>query len=184
MRGRRVLLWWYALVCILFDLAISYCKHRTHINLYLLANPFFLCEFLLVTWAYWQQLGRKQLFPLLATALSAVFIWRTKGLSQMDFMGVGAFYFAYIVYSLLGFYSIISHFSEEAIGKSFFFWMNVAFLIYGSGAFLMFLFREFLTGQNAALYNQLWKYGFVSLNIIKNICTGIAIIQLTPARDT
>lgn len=176
-------LWWYALLCIVTEMLLSGTKHLTSFNYKIFPNPFLLLEFLLVSLYFWRAVWNgSRAFFILAAALVVLFVVRviSCGVSNFNMQAAALFYFAYIVYGIAGFYTMMRQSEEVFLEQSSFFWINVGFLIYGSGDFLLFLFKPELETANYRLYIGLWRYMFASINIIRNCCVGIALLYYKP----
>lgn len=89
--------------------------------------------------------------------------------------GASFFSFVYILYGIAGFYDILSRQETPHLERSWFFWFNVAFLVYSSGSFLIFLLRQMVVLKNQEAYRAIWHYVFLSLNIFKYLLVGVAL---------
>src|ERR1043165_2838927 len=98
------------------------------------------------------------MFYFVVPGLICIFLFHTMrgGFKEFNLVGASVFFFAYILYSLFGFYYMISQREELFLEQSSFFWQNVACLLYGAGTFLLFLFRDELSQAGKDLFTPLW----------------------------
>lgn len=181
-RRRFTLLWLYVLTGFSFDLLITLIRRVLHWPHYLAANLFVLAEFLLVSFIYKDKIFKKPaLFYSFTGLLSLFFIATTyeKAVADFNTFGSSFFSFSYIIYGIAGLYTLLQEQKVVFLEKSSFFWVNVAFIIYASGNFLLFLFRYYLQENDLELYKLLWSTFFLSLNVVKNILLGIALSKKT-----
>ncbi|HVX00385.1 MAG TPA: hypothetical protein VHA52_08130 [Candidatus Babeliaceae bacterium] len=176
------LLWYYTATGFLFDILNSYLKRVAHINNGLTANLFILVEFFLFSFIYRRKVFKNNIFFILFIAvLPVLFLYDTlKGMNNIadvpfNMLWGSYFLIIYIFYGVLGFYTILKEQKVIILGRSSFFWLNVAILIYSSGAFLLFLFKPYLVKSNIDGYMQLWKNVFCIVNTIKYFLIAIAI---------
>lgn len=100
-------------------------------------------------------------------------------------LGTSIFAFVYIVYGILGFYSLLRKQDELFLDRSWFFWLNVALTMYASGTFLLFLFMDYLLSLDFDLFNKIWSSVFLTLNITKNLLIAVALYHYKPvARES
>jgi hypothetical protein len=152
------------------------------------ANLFMLLEFILLSIVYREQIIKnKKLFSLFVLAGSCLFVAHTITTSIMSFnmLGSSFFFFSYLVYGLVGLYTILKKQEVTFLERSWFFWLNVALIVYASGNFFIFLFRDYMIQVDQQLYLKLWNNIFLLLNIIKNILIAVALYHLKkqPARE-
>jgi hypothetical protein len=176
---RRNPIWIYLLVCFLFDLTVSIGKRYTALDVPMISNLFVVVEYLLVTWIYTKTV--RENFVLLESIqlLLVVFLITTSinGFHVFNILAASLFHLAFLFYSLLCFFSLIKYPQKTFKDKSILFWCNVAFIIYGSGNFILFLFFDELKKTNTASSLRLWSYVHSSLNIFKNLMLAIALIK-------
>lgn len=181
--NKRNAIWRYVLVCILFDLCISIGRRLIpDFPVKLTANVFVLIEFVAICSIYKPILfsRRSAIFSVLILIPSTVFVIHTNslGLQRFNMVGASFFHFSYICLSVIGLYMLLKLSPAMHITDSDYFWLNSAFLVYGAGNVLLFLFRDQLIELKPDLFLVLWKYMHALLNIIKNILLGIALIRL------
>jgi hypothetical protein len=176
------LLWYYATTGFLFDILNSYLKRVAHINNGLTANLFILSEFILFSFIYRRKLFKCNFFFIIfITALPVLFINDTlRGITHIidtpfNMLWGSYFLIIYILFGVLGFYTIIKEQKIIILGRSSFFWLNVAVIIYSAGALLLFLFKPYLVKSNVDGFMQLWKNVFYIVNTIKYFLIAIAI---------
>lgn len=182
-RARHSLLWLYACLCLGTDVLISVLRRLTHFEYLWPGNVFVLLEFLLISMVYARQIAKgRPYFYLPVIALAALFVTDTlyKSVWQINRAGCSYLQLVFIVYALAGFYSLLRTQKILQLERSWFFWLNAAFLIYSSGSFFIFLARDILAKQDPGLhtYTQLWNTVFLALNITKNLLLATALYRL------
>jgi hypothetical protein len=178
------LLWFYPLTGFVFDVLISILKRGFVVNYQWPTNIFVLIEFLIISALYNEKIfKRNKIFYVYVVLHGLYFITRTISKSVLIFNMYDAGFFAlsYIIYSILGFYTILIKQETIQLEKSAFFWLNIAFIVYASGVFFLFLFKEYFRKVNLELYLLLWGNIFCLLNTFKYILIGIALICLNKA---
>ena len=174
----KTLLWLYAVTGFMFDIANLLLKNVFHLNNHLTSNLFVLIEFLLISYYYkGRLLAGSMPAALLIPALGLAFVAHTAIRSIFDFnsLGYSFFCFIYIIFSILGFYSLLKNAEMIYIEQSGFFWVNVAFILYASGSFLLLLFRYYMQQHDLQLFDTLWGTSFLSLNILKYLFLAVAL---------
>jgi hypothetical protein len=177
-RQRFTLLWYYVLAGLFFDLLLPLLKRGLEVNHFWAGNLFILVEFLMISFYYRERIFRnKLLFGSIVLIGSMFFITSTtvKSVFAFNAFGASVFFFVYIVYGIVGLYKMLQAQNELFLERSSFFWVNVAFIIYASGNFLLFLFMDYLRQHDDKTLLMLWATSFQILNIIKNIVLGIAL---------
>lgn len=81
----------------------------------------------------------------------------------------------YMLTCIAGFHKILKEQKTLHLEHSSFFWVNVAILIYSSGAFFLLLGADTIRAMNKEAITHLWNTLFLPLNILKNILLGIAL---------
>lgn len=177
-RQRFTLLWYYVLAGLFFDLLLPLLKRGLEVNHFWAGNLFVLLEFLMIAFYYRGKIFRnKLLFGGVAVAGSIFFISSTitKSVFVFNAFGASVFFFTYIIFGIIGLYRMLQAQNELFLERSSFFWVNVAFIIYASGNFLLFLFMDYLRQHDDKILLMLWATTFQILNIIKNILLGVAL---------
>jgi hypothetical protein len=173
-------LWMYVLTGLFFDVLIMILKRGLHVNHYWAANAFMLSEFLLLSFFYRRKIFKSdRLFYFILLTLSLFFVADTlrRPVFTFNTFGCSIFYITYIGYSFAGMYALLREQKIMFLGSSYFFWANVAIIVYASGSFLLFLFRFYLLNRDIELLRLLWGTFFLPLNILKNIILGIALYK-------
>lgn len=181
-KRRFSILWFYALTCLSLDLATTFLRRVLDMKHYFAANLFALVEFLIISFFYRKKIFRNDaVFYTIVVTLGSFFIINTYPVALTDFNTFGSsfFSFSYIVYGIVGLYVLLKEQKVLFLEKSSFFWVNVAFIIYASGNFLLFLFRYYLQENDVQLYRLLWSTFFLALNILKNVFLAIALSKKT-----
>lgn len=175
---RKSLLWLYVATGLFFDLLINVNKRILHYNHYWLANLFILFEFLLVSFVYRKIIFKNQLvYYTLVISITSYFCISSFANSVWKFNTSAAsfFYFIYIIYAISGLYRLLIEQKFLFLEKSGVFWMHCAFLIYGSGNFLLFLFTDYLMAADNELFKLLWSTFFLIINITLNLLLAVAL---------
>jgi hypothetical protein len=179
-KSRLTLLWLYVATGLVFDIAINVARRVFHVNHFWLANLYVLSEFILISFIYKEKLYKNRYVFLVVTSLLPIlFIGGTVRNSIWSFNTNGAsiFYIVYIVYALLGFYTLLKEQRFLFLENSAFFWMNVAFLLYGSSNFILFLFTDYLRANNDELFKLLWSTFFLIINTLVYVLLAVALTR-------
>lgn len=178
------LIWIYALCALFFDAFTSlYLKRVLQVNVQWSANLFVLLEFLLISFYYKERIFKnKAVFYIILVLFSVFFVVTTLYFSPFVFNLFGASFFclAYITYTIYAFYLMLQKKEILFLHRSASFWVNVAFLIYSSGTFLLFLSKDYLMTTDARFFMRLWSIVFVSLNITKHVLLAFGLSKKTP----
>jgi hypothetical protein len=176
-RQRFTLLWFYAATGLLFDFLATFLKLQDLNNKWV-ANLFVLGEFVFISLYYKKEIFKiSKLFIFFFCTVIAAFIAHTILRSVFDFntFGYSLFCFIYLIYGFFGFYFLVKESKQIFLGKSSFFWANVAVFVYASSVFLLFLFRYYLQEKDQALFNTLWTTFYLVINIQRYVLIGIAL---------
>jgi len=144
-------------------------------NLYLLA------EFLFISAYYRKRIFQNNTaFYSVVTILSTLFIITTiiRGTRNINSESAAILFFtAYFIYGIRGLYVIVQEQKVIFLGKSSFFWSNVAFITFFPGNFLVFLLINYLLQHDGKhLLTQLWILHDL-LNALKNVFLGISLFH-------
>lgn len=144
-------------------------------------NLFIVIEFIIIS-QYYQKyaLHRLNVFNYYILLVVLVFLVHTLFVREYDvairfdrlrlnLQGGAILYLHYIIYAMVGLYKMMQKPDNDFIERSQFFWANVAFLIYSSGVFFIFLFKDIISDADRVTIVMLWSYVFCGLNIIKNM---------------
>lgn len=177
-KKRYSLLWLYPLAGFIFDVLISFMQRVLHLKSRGLGNIYILLEFLILSFIYRKKIFKNdRLFWVFTGCLGGFFVVHTisRDVLKLNKVGGGVLLLAFIFYGIWGLYTILKEQKEIYLERSWFFWLNIALIIYASGSFLIMLFRDYIAAVDYELYKQLWNNVFLLLNIIKNILLGISI---------
>lgn len=178
-KNRRTLLWTYILIGFAFDILLLILKWYTTYNLYPFANLYVLIEFLLLSFYYNMRIAKPHSYYLLFTlSLGSFYVVQTllNGIESRNGLGATIFYVAYLLYALLGFYTISKKPVYANITTSSFFWVNVAILLGSSGRVILFLFEDYLIAHQNTYLGHLWIV-YRMLNVLINILFAIALTR-------
>ncbi len=145
-------------------------------------NIFALIEFSCILFFYKSKVFRKDtLFYIILVSGCLFFLVTTTwglGWLKLNRIGISVFLIAYILLALIGFYTLIKTQQLSFVEQSPFFWANTAIFMFAAGAIFMFLATANITTEadHKALV-QLWATLFQTINILKNLLLGIALIK-------
>lgn len=181
---KRTLLWFYAFAGFSFDIiswAIrSYAanNHKT-IDLSVAENIFMVFEFVLISLYYRRKIFKNdRLFFITMAILILLYTLCnvTRYNVMFNFIGGTIFDFSCIIFAVIGFYSLLRKKEVIFLDKSSFFWVNVAFLLYCTGNFFIFLFAEYLEIKDNLFLRNLWVFHNV-LNILFSVLIAVSFLK-------
>ncbi len=170
-RRSRSIIWYYVWASFIADV-VSFILGLRHIKWHWLSNLFLLVEFFIVSYFFTQQIedGKtKKAVQLVLLMVMAGFAVHT------NFKGAAVLYGIFLVFGIAGLYKVIKEIEFVQVERSPLFVLCVAFLLYGSGIFILLLFENELIVINKHFIVSLWRYLHNPLNIIKNILIGYAL---------
>lgn len=178
-KKRFTLLWAFIFTSFFFDILLIALKWLFHCSLFPAANTYVLIEFLLLSSYYNKAINTKsRTLPIITVALALLYIAHTfyNGITVRNGTGTAFFYILYVIYALLGFYTISQKHQYEKVTSSGFFWVNVAILLGSSGRVILFLFEDYLGTHQLGALAKLWLiYKF--FNVLINILFAIALTR-------
>lgn len=177
-KQRHTLLWKYILVAFVFDILTTVLKRGLHIPHHPVTNTFILTEFILLAFIYKKELSINPiLFYIPLAVISIFFITDTVpiALYELNTVGASTFSIVYIILAVTGLYKMLADAEGLNYNRSYFFWLNVAILVYASGILFLFLFKDYLKAHDNKLFSILWSIFFRSLNTFKNIFLTLAL---------
>ena len=180
-KKRFSLLWLYVLTGFFFDILVSVLK-RMQMNRHGATNMFVLAEFLFISFYYKKKIFKSNIFfYVFVLSLTLFFLCNTlaKSLKDLNTFGYSIFLFTFILYGIVGLYRILKEQKMLFLEKSSFFWANVAFILYASGNFMLFLFKDYLNEKDIIAFHLLWTVSFITLNILKNLILAISLSSKT-----
>jgi len=147
------------------------------------ANLFLLIEFILVSVYFIPLIERSKLKTIayaVAGLMCVYYIAHTLSgtIYKVNFTDASLLYGMYIVYSLAGLYKVITEIEFVMVERNPLFIISVAFLLYASGNFIIFLFENNVLNMNTGLKSGLWLYIHNPLNILKNFMLAYAFILI------
>ena len=185
-RKYRPILWYYVLSSFVFDINGFVLKFFT-IEWRWGSNMFFLTEFVLVSLFFIHEV-----FPpkyrnaslLLLFLISSYFAAHTtvNSIVRANYADAAILYGIFIFYSIFGLTKVIKEIEFVMVEHNPLFIFSVAFLLYSSGIFIIFLFENKLIYLDRKLINNLWAFVHNPLNIIKNIMIGYGLIMINKSR--
>ena len=178
-KKRQTLLWAYLFIGFAFDISLIILKRIYHVNIFPFANLYVLIEFLLLSAYYYKNATKNNTnFLLITLIIACVYISQSIHNGTLNRNGTGAsvLYVVYLLYALLGFYSISKKPVYANITTSSFFWVNVAILLGSSGRVILFLFEDYLIAHQNTYLGHLWIV-YRLLNVLINILFAIALTR-------
>lgn len=175
---RTSLLWLYVATGLFFDLLLNTCKSIPGFNYLWIGNLYALIEFLFISFIYKKILFNNSVafFSIVTTFITCFIIINIRyTIWKFNTVGASIFYLIYMFYSITGFYKLLTEQKFLFLEKSRLFWLHCAFLIYGSGNFLLFLFTDYLIMANNSLFRILWSTFFLIINTTLNILIAVAL---------
>ena len=174
-------IWWYCLISLTTDLLTYYFRHQ-HIATSLPGNIFALAEFSCILFFYKNKVFRKDTLFYITLVCGCLFFLSTTtfGLDwlKLNRIGISVFLVTYILLALIGFYTLIKEQQVTFVEQSSFFWANTAIFLFAAGAIFMFLATANIkTKVDRQALTQLWGTLFQTINILKNLLLGIALIK-------
>ena len=164
---------------LIFDILIFLVLKKIPINIFIIANSYLVIEFLFISFFYKKKLFQgKNWFNVLIAVLITSFVIHTYvgGLTKLNGYGAALFFFpTYFIYGIAGLYQILKEQKEYFLGRSSFFWANVAFLTFFPGNFFVFLFQGYLLSNNKAhVLAAFWIFHDL-FNALMNILLGFSL---------
>lgn len=184
-KQRKNILWGFLLFSLLADLTLSYIINPLKINRYWFTNTYVLVEIIAVTLYVTTQLNttlRKRVLLMLGL-LAAGYIGHTLLYNTpWVFNGAGSSVISLfgICICIFGLYNMLREQRVMHLETSGYFWGNVAFIIYFSGNFMLYLFISYLEVENRKSLNYLWPLIHNNLNILHRILLTVALTRKNP----
>ncbi len=185
-KKKYTLLWLYPLTGLTFDILNSMLRRVWHMNNGITANLFIYFEFLLIIFLFRKTvLKQAWIFYSVVTGLSTFYIADTitDGVFVFNMFGGSVFMLVYIFLSVNCLYLILKSKQLIILEKSSDFWLCTAILIYAAGAFLIFLFKQYMVQTDRHSYMNIWRYFFYPVNIIKNVLLALSIYHMTGKKE-
>lgn len=168
------LLWWYPFLGFLVDASVFVLKRTVGLNTFQLDifyNSFLIIEFVLITTLYNQVVlqNNRWVKMLIGATVGLFLVYCFWTYCAFSFLIFSAFLSAYLLLTLYSFYIIIHEQKNLFLEKYWFFWFNVAVLLYASANIIFFLFIYFYNDVYKGQVNYVWERLFLASNIIKNL---------------
>jgi len=182
-KHKLTLLWLYVLTGFCFEIII-FSLRQWKLNYYWADNLFFLSEFIFISFIYRKKIFKSNfVFCLIGSLILLYFIVTTlsrkDNFFKLNEKGASLFYLCYIIYSILGFNELLKKKKIVRLETVSFFWVNCAFLILGSGTFLIFLFIPYFQKINVEILRKLWSDFFLIVNILTQLLLALALSRKT-----
>ncbi len=183
-KKRKSYLWLYVLAGFLSDSLISFVCRPLGYNKAIVSNTFSTVEFVLLTLYFREHLPTqyKRLATLFLLAGSLGFIAHTiyHSIYVLNGTAFGFLNLVYIVYSLIGMYTIMKEQKVKRLEQSEYFWANIAFIFYFAAGFLVFLFHDYLLVHDKATLVKLWVSIVVTNVILFRLMLIITLTRKEP----
>jgi len=159
----------------LIDLTLSFVLKPLQLNRSWIANLYFLVEFVCIS-LYLRPRARgtaNLYFDIFWLTTAGLYTALTIHVSiyQTNTLGASMLHLVFIAYGIWGLYSILKDLNKLFLDQSEFFWACVAFMLYFSGNFMLFLFIAYLSkGQEL-----LWIYIHCGLNVGYRVLLALSL---------
>lgn len=175
-------IWWYCVFSLATDLITYYLRWERNITSSLPGNIFALAEFSCTLFFYKNKVFRKDTLFYITLLCGCLFFLSTTtfglGWLKLNRIGISVFLVTYILLALIGFYTLIKEQQVTFVAQSSFFWANTAIFLFAAGAIFMFLATANIKNKvDRQALTQLWGTLFQTINILKNLLLGIALIK-------
>lgn len=185
-RKQYTLLLFYPAAALSFDLLNSLVRRVWHLNNGITANAYIYAEFLFVFLLFRRNtiLHRNWLFYLTVALLSIFYFTDTISNDPFRFnmFGASVFMLAYIFLSINCLFLHLKSRRVVFLEKSSDFWFSTAILLYAAGAFLIFLFKQYMVHTDVHSYMNIWTYFYYPINITKNVLLAFSIYHLNSVK--
>lgn len=165
----------------LADLTISFYLKPQGYNRAWLGNIYFLAELLFLSFYFKKHLPEKvnKQFVFFIVIAATAFVVRTvdKSVFALNTADASALNLLYMLYGFAGFYLLLKQRKVKLLETSGYFWANVAFVIYYSGNFIIFLFVEHLSVADVKSLHSFWIIIHGSLNIVYRLFLTLSLVQ-------
>ncbi len=174
-------LWAYMLTSCIYDSFVFSLQLRSDADWLWTRNFFLPLEYTCISVYYKKEVFDKSMaFSVSGAAALALFLipvaLAPKGWLAFNYTGALVLNFYYILLALAGYRMLFREQKNSFLEKSPFFWANTAIAMYAAGGLLLCLLRGITAHPHPAM-PPIWPYLFLSLNILKNILTGIALTR-------
>lgn len=175
----RSYLWWYMFASLMADCITTYILMPYGFNRGWPANLFMLSEFVFLSLYIKQFINAKKLFGVFIIVGFTVLCWRIVSQSVLNFniRDMWILHLIYLAYGFTGFYILLKAEQPKPLETQAYFWVNVMFILYYSGIFVLFLFTQYLVKEDREALKILWPVVLSSLNILQRILLAIAFTR-------
>lgn len=187
-RNRSSLLWLYAVTGLCFDVLVSLILPNDFYKS-IGAILFLVVEFIIISAYYHRRLFSAYKTAHSYTVVALILLFLTYAIAKTNFTDLSTcinisgsivFFLVYIIYVIIGLYTIIRQQNIMFLEKSSFFWATVAILIYASGMFVLILLFDVLDVKFHELLGQLWTPITCTINIIEYLILSLALSSKNP----
>lgn len=184
-RNNRISLWYIVLASFLSD-AISLLLKKIGCPHALVSNLFLLVEFGLVCYYFKKSIWAHKFSITYWTVVGIMSIWfvfntldlyasTTNDKFALNYWGASFFCILYNFLSVAGLYKIMKQTQLIRLEKSPLFIACITYLIYASGAFFLFLFKQTALEESPKIFEIPWVFFFMPLNALKNILLAFCL---------
>jgi hypothetical protein len=125
-------------------------------------------------------LSRKATFGLIIGGLAVYFlVFSPFNFKEWNAFGSALFSLSYIVLSILVFRKLMLDLESKNILHSFTFWVTLAFFMYASLNFFVFVMMKTIHSADPKTFGKIWTLVFTTSNITKNVLISIGFSYLT-----
>jgi hypothetical protein len=181
-RKDKSILWYYALACLVFDINSLVLK-AFQIERLWTSNLFFLAEFILISsyfnqYVFEKKYKKRTIIVLILIAVYFVIDTILNSVLKPNYIDAAILYCLYILFSIFGLYRVMKTIEFLSIEKSPLFIFCIAFLIYASGSFIIFLFEYEVLQIDKAFISAMWQFVRNPMNILKNLLIGYGFVLM------
>lgn len=175
-------LWVFCLCSFMWDYFSVILKFHFDYNIIWLGNCWTIVEFITISYFISSalMLSRKATFGLIIGGIAIYFLlFSPFNFNEWNAFGSALFSLLYIVLSILVFRKLMLDLESKNILHSFTFWVTLAFFMYASLNFFVFVMMKTIHSSDPKTFGKIWTLVFTTSNITKNVLISIGFSYLT-----
>lgn len=175
-------LWVFCLCSFIWDYFSTILRYHFDYNITWLGNFWTIVEFITISYFISSalMLSRKATLGLIIGGLITYFlVFSPINFNEWNAYGSAIFSLSYIVLSILVFRKLILDLESKNILHSFTFWVTLAFFMYASLNFFVFVMMKTIHSSDPKTFGKIWTLVFTTSNITKNVLISIGFSYLT-----
>ncbi|NVJ45854.1 MAG: hypothetical protein HWE21_16505 [Cytophagia bacterium] len=171
--------WAFVLVCLSFSADLCFSIIFLHVDNVKAFHLYGIVEALVVTTFYYHVLGKRKWVKYLFSGFAICYIVDALFVEPDQFNAIGSSLEALMIIflSLRLFFQFFSEEEEVFLDKSPVFWINIAFLVYFSGALFSFILSTDILSQSRDRFYTSWALNNIS-NFLKNVLLAIGFWKI------